>query len=79
MNTNMMELNMNEMELANGGLWTDDTVHNKTWSAVKAIVKGAASGSGISNSPCRPGGVMAAAIGGAMGALSALCDWMSGN
>ena len=79
MNTNKMELNMNEMEGVNGGLWSDEADRSQTWPAVKAIVKGAASGSGISNSPCRPGGVMATAVGGAMGALSALYDWMCGN
>ena len=79
MNTDNMVLNMNEMEQVNGGAQIMQGGPELQGTPVPAIAKGAASGSGIRNGTYRPGGVMVAAVGGVMGALSALHDWMFGG
>ena len=67
-----MELNLNEMEMVNGGTQISDlpAKNGETPArAVAALVSGAVSGSGMANGTYRPGGVMASAVGAAMGAF----------
>ena len=82
MNTNRIELNMDELKTVNGGT-TGTSVYpvpDGTWArAGAAVVSGAVSGSGISNGTYRPGGAIMAAIGGAMGATASLINFFFGD
>ena len=62
MNNNMMELNMNEMELVNGGF---DWVKTVVWGAVGTVV-GAGIGASVGGIP---GMVVGGVVGGAVGVV----------
>ncbi len=72
-----MELKMDELRTASAG--QKALTDGETAKAVTAIVSGAVSGSGIGSGTPRPGGAIAAAIGGAMGAAASFVNWMFGE
>ena len=80
--TNRIELNMDEMEMVNGGThehYCPSTSRGTTARAVAALASGAVSGSGIANGTYRPGGAIAVAVGGAMGAVKSLVNYFFGD
>ena len=79
MNTNMMEMNMNEMEMITGGISLDDGLDGTSAKAMAALASGAVSGGGIANGTHRPGGAIGAAIGGVMGAAASLVNFFFGD
>ena len=68
MNTNMMELNMNEMELVNGGSTTDEKLKKIRTMAGTGAVGGAGAGAYIGSFFPVVGTAAGAAVGAAVGA-----------
>ena len=82
LNLKEMELNLNEMEMINGGThdhYSPATGGGTSAKAMAALVSGAVSGSGIANGTHMPGGAIAAAIGGVMGAAASLVNFFFGD
>ena len=79
MNTNTMELNLDEMETVNGGRTANHYQDGAYVWAAKRIAEGAVAGSGIHDGTHRPGGVMVTVIGAAMGAWASLCGCLTGD
>ncbi len=75
----MMELNMNEMETITGGIDLDNPLDDTTARAMATLASGAVSGSGIVNGTYRPGGAIAAAIGGVMDAAASVVNFFLGD
>ena len=82
LNLNEMELNLNEMEMVNGGThdhYCPATDRGTSAKAMAALASDAVSGSGIANGTHMPGGAMAAAVGGVMGAAASLVRFFFGD
>ncbi len=79
---NGIELNMNEMGMVDGGThdhYCPATDNGTMAKAMAALASGAVSGSGIANGTHRPGGAIAAAIGGVMGAAASVVNFFFGD
>lgn len=76
------ELSMDETGTANGDThdhYSPTTSDGTSAKAMAALASGAVSGSGIADGTYRPGGAIAAAVGGAMGAVASVVHFFFGD